>query len=56
MEQNGKETMEKKDKELTEQNGKEAIEKSDKEEEINYRGWKVMPFIIGEILLSVFTL
>ncbi|GLT40500.1 hypothetical protein SLA2020_146320 [Shorea laevis] len=47
MEQNGKETMEKKDKELTEQNGKEAMEKSDKEEEINYGGWKVMPFIIG---------
>ncbi|GLU21470.1 hypothetical protein SLE2022_376070 [Rubroshorea leprosula] len=47
MEQNGKETMEKKDKELTVQNGKEAMEKSDKEEEINYGGWKVMPFIIG---------
>ncbi|GLT49741.1 hypothetical protein SLA2020_232750 [Shorea laevis] len=46
MERNG-ETMEKNHTEPIEQNGGEAMEKYDQEAKINYRGWKAMPFIIG---------
>ena len=44
---------ERKERERMEKNDKETMEKNPKavttdEPEINYRGWKIMPFIIGE--------
>ncbi|KAA8540917.1 hypothetical protein F0562_024945 [Nyssa sinensis] len=47
METNGKETMEKNGKETMEKNEKEMTTESTDEPEINYRGVKAMPFIIG---------
>ncbi|KAJ8771889.1 hypothetical protein K2173_027066 [Erythroxylum novogranatense] len=53
MKENGKETQEKYEKENMEKNLKESIENGEAGEvtiekpKINYRGWKAMPFIIG---------
>ncbi|KAM2076252.1 hypothetical protein ACFX1T_039017 [Malus domestica] len=51
MEKNGRASMEKKERESMEKNERESMEKNERgstdEEPVIYRGWKVMPFVIG---------